>query len=128
MPPAVNALRAPGQWQSSDIIYRGPIVRKGVVIDEGSMTVLVNGLVVQDSTLNIWYRELRPRLADGGTDGRLSKEGTKEKRAEIAADVRASAEQLQGHGRMMRLLEACMYDNDASEWEQCRTHVLAYVH
>ena len=39
----------------------------------------------------------------------------------------ASAEQLQGHGRMMRLLEAYMYDNDASEWEQCRTHVLAYV-
>ena len=30
----------------------------------------------------------------------------------------ASAEQLQGHGRMMRLLEAYMYDNDASEWEQ----------
>ena len=50
MPPAANALRAPGQWQSYDIIYRRPIVRDGVVLDQGSMTVLVNGVVVQDST------------------------------------------------------------------------------
>jgi len=50
MAPAANALRAPGQWQSYDIIYRRPIVRDGVVLDQGSMTVLVNGVVVQDST------------------------------------------------------------------------------
>ena len=50
MPPAVNALRAPGQWQSYDIIYRRPIVRDGVVLDQGSMTVLMNGVVVQDRT------------------------------------------------------------------------------
>lgn len=50
MPPAANALRPAGEWQSYDIIYRRPIVREGVVLDPGSLTVLCNGVVVQDST------------------------------------------------------------------------------
>lgn len=50
MPPAVNSLRPAGEWQSYDIIFRRPIVRDGVVLDAGSLTVLVNGVVVQDST------------------------------------------------------------------------------
>lgn len=50
MPPAVNALRPSKEWQSYDIIYRRPIVRDGVILDQGSLTVLVNGVVVQDST------------------------------------------------------------------------------
>ena len=50
MPPAVNALRPPGQWQSYDIIYRRPIIEHGEVIDTGSLTVFLNGIVVQDST------------------------------------------------------------------------------
>lgn len=162
MPPAANALRAPGQWQSYDIIYRRPIVRDGVVLDEGSMTVLVNGVVVQDSTpldggggwrkrkplnhpypevgalslqdhgnpvryRNIWYRPLRPRPADGGFDGRLSPEVTTAKRAEIAADVRASAAEMQGFDKMLRLLEAYIYDRDAAAWDQCHQHVTAFV-
>ncbi|MFQ3224012.1 MAG: hypothetical protein ACI8Z5_000254 [Lentimonas sp.] len=162
MPPAANALRAPGQWQSYDIIYRRPIVRDGIVLDEGSMTVLVNGVVVQDSTpldggggwrkrkaltraypdqdrirlqdhgnpvryRNVWVRPLRPRPADGGTDGRLSAEATVAKRAEIAANVRASAADLNGYDRMMRLLEAYMYDNDLTAWGECNTLVFAYV-
>lgn len=49
-PPAVNALRPSGEWQSYDIIFRRPIVRDGVVLDPGSLTVLKNGVVVQDST------------------------------------------------------------------------------
>ena len=162
MPPAANALRAPGQWQSYDIIYRRPIVRDGIVLDEGSMTVLVNGVVVQDSTpldggggfrkrkpishvypdmgrlklqdhgnpvrfRNIWYRELRPRPADGGTDGRLSAAATQEKRAEISADILASAEGLEGYERMMRLLEAYVYENDSELWQECDVNVSAYV-
>ncbi|NBB77930.1 MAG: DUF1080 domain-containing protein [Verrucomicrobia bacterium] len=50
MPPAVNALKPPGEWQSYDIIFRRPVVRDGVVLDPGFFTVLVNGVVVQDST------------------------------------------------------------------------------
>lgn len=50
MPPAANALRAPGQWQSYDIIFRRPVVRHGQVLDPGSLTVLCNGVVLQDST------------------------------------------------------------------------------
>ena len=49
-PPAVNALHPPGQWQIYDIIYRRPIVSHGEVLDAGKLTVLVNGVVVQDST------------------------------------------------------------------------------
>ena len=158
MPPAANALRAPGQWQTYDIIYRRPIVRDGVVLDEGSMTVLVNGVVVQDNTpldggggwrkrkplnhpypemgslslqdhgnpvryRNVWVRPLRPRPADGGTDGRISAEATTAKRAEIAADVRASAAQKQGFDQTMRLLEAQMYDSDPAAWDECNRQV-----
>ena len=47
-PPAVNALRAPGEWQSYDIIFRRPIVREGEVLDPGSITVLCNGVLIQD--------------------------------------------------------------------------------
>lgn len=46
-PPAVNAIRSPQEWQSYDIIFRRPVVKDGKVVDEGSMTVLVNGVVVQ---------------------------------------------------------------------------------
>jgi len=49
MPPAVNALKGPNAWQSYDIIFRRPIIKDGKVLDVGSMTVLVNGVVVQDS-------------------------------------------------------------------------------
>jgi len=49
MPPMVNALKGPDAWQSYDIIFRSPIVKDGKVLDVGSITVLVNGVVVQDS-------------------------------------------------------------------------------
>jgi hypothetical protein len=50
MPPAANALHPPGEWQSYDIIYRRPVSRDGKTVDEGTMTVLMNGVVVQDGT------------------------------------------------------------------------------
>lgn len=49
MPPMANVLRGPGEWQTYDIIYRRPITRDGKVVDEGSMTVLLNGVVIQDN-------------------------------------------------------------------------------
>lgn len=148
MPPAANALRAPGEWQSYDIIFRRPIVRDGEVLDSGRLTVLLNGVVIQDSTpleggggykkrqdldrvfpekgrlklqdhgnpvrfRNIWYRPLRPRPLDGGTDGRLSPEATMAKRAEIAESIREGAESMQGVDKALRLFESLIYLDDA---------------
>lgn len=49
-PPHANALHAPGEWQVYDIIFRRPISRDGKLLDGGRQTVLMNGVVVQDST------------------------------------------------------------------------------
>lgn len=162
MPPAANPLRGPGEWQSYDIIFRRPVVKDGVTLDEGSMTVLVNGVVVQDSTpldggggykkrkalnhpypevgplslqdhgnpvryRNIWYRPLRPRPVDGGTEGRLSEAATAQKRAKIGADIRARAAQQQGFERMQTLLEAYVYDTTPAVWQECDEMVSIYT-
>lgn len=162
MPPAANALRAPGEWQSYDIIYRRPIVRDGVVLDEGSMTVLMNGVVVQDSTpldggggykkrkalnhpypergplalqdhgnpvrfRNIWVRPLRPRSEDGGTDGRISEEATKVKRAELAAQIRSDARRLDGVPRILRQLESLVYAEDAPTRTEAEQSIQEYL-
>ncbi len=49
-PPHANALRPPGEWQVYDILFRRPIFRDGKLLDGGSLTVLMNGVVVQDAT------------------------------------------------------------------------------
>lgn len=48
-PPLVNPARAPGEWQSYDILFHPPRFEKGERIDAGSLTVLMNGVVVQDA-------------------------------------------------------------------------------
>ena len=60
-PPAANALRAPGQWQSYDIVFRRPIFKDGQQIDPGYITVFVNGVLTQDHT---------PLEGGGGHKGR----------------------------------------------------------
>lgn len=162
MPPAVNALRPPGEWQSYDIIFRRPIVRDGEVLDPGRLTVLLNGVVVQDSTplegggghktrqaidrvfpekghlrlqdhgnpvrfRNIWYRPLRPRPLDGGTDGRLSVEATMEKRAEIAESIRKDAQSTEGVDKALRLLESIIYLEDAEARAEGEKLIQAYL-
>ena len=72
---------------------------------------------------NIWLRPLRPRPADGGTDGRLSAAATTAKRAEIGAEVRASAANMQGWDQMMRLLESQMYASNSAAWDVCNRQV-----
>ena len=147
MPPMANSLNAPGQWQSYDIIFRRPILKDGKVMDEGSMTVLINGVVVQDSTplegggghrarskskafpdkgpltlqdhgnpvrfRNIWYRDLRKRPVDGGTDGKISPEVASKKRAEIAAKIRKDASTKKGKDKLLRLMESLYYQENA---------------
>ena len=148
MPPMANSLNAPGKWQSYDIIFRRPILKDGKVLDDGSITVLINGVVVQDSTplegggghrgrsrpkafplngplklqdhgnpvrfRNIWYRKLRSRPLEGGTDGKLSPDATKKKRAEIAAKIRKDAATKKGKEKLLRLMESLYYENNAA--------------
>jgi hypothetical protein len=48
-PPLVNACRAPGQWQTYDIIFHGPrFDPAGKVLRPAFATVLHNGVLVQD--------------------------------------------------------------------------------
>lgn len=48
-PPLVNACRKPGEWQTYDIIWRGPRWDKdGKLTREATVTVLHNGVLTQD--------------------------------------------------------------------------------
>jgi len=50
-PPLVNASRAPGQWQTYDIIFHRPrFGPDGRVLRPARVTVLHNGVLVQDNT------------------------------------------------------------------------------
>jgi len=162
MPPAVNALRPSGEWQSYDIIFRRPIARDGVILDHGSLTVLLNGVVVQDNTpleggsghkkrkpldrifpelgalmlqdhgnpvrfRNIWYRPLRPRAIDGGTDGQLTEESTFIKRCEIAEELREHAQSLEGQQKALRLLESLKYEENTDARAEADKLITLYV-
>lgn len=53
-PPLVNATRAPGQWQTYDIIYTAPVFNeRGELTHPARVTVLHNGVVTQNNTV-IW--------------------------------------------------------------------------
>lgn len=50
--PLVNATKAPGEWQTYDIIFMAPIFNeKGAVIRPASVTVLHNGVLVQNHSV-----------------------------------------------------------------------------
>jgi hypothetical protein len=49
-PPLVNAVRAPGEWQTYDIIWHGPrFDASGKVTRPAHVTVIHNGVLVQDN-------------------------------------------------------------------------------
>ncbi len=51
-PPLVNASRPPGQWQTYDIVFHRPrFAPNGSVRDSARITVLHNGVLVQDNTV-----------------------------------------------------------------------------
>ncbi len=51
-PPLVNASRAPGEWQSYDIVFHGPrFDAAGKLTRPARMTVLHNGVLVQDDVV-----------------------------------------------------------------------------
>ena len=48
-PPQVNASRPPGQWQMYDVIFHAPRFKDGKVLHPARVTVLHNGVLVQDN-------------------------------------------------------------------------------
>ncbi|MGE9313927.1 DUF1080 domain-containing protein [Niabella sp. CJ426] len=71
--PLVNASRKPGEWQTYDIIFTAPRFNKdSSVKSQGRITVLHNGVLVQNSTAiwgatqyigiatNTWHKEKEP--------------------------------------------------------------------
>jgi hypothetical protein len=53
-PPLVNAARPPGQWQSYDVIFTRPrFNEKGELVSPARMTVLHNGVLVQNN-VSLW--------------------------------------------------------------------------
>ncbi len=47
-PPLVNPTRKPGDWQVYDIIFHQPIFNGDTLVHPGSLTVFLNGVLVQD--------------------------------------------------------------------------------
>ena len=47
-PPLVNPTRRPGEWQTYDIVFHQPIFDGSRLVHPGSLTVFLNGVLVQD--------------------------------------------------------------------------------
>lgn len=82
-PPMANPLRAPGEWQTYDIIFRRPVFKDGKEVDPGYLTVFINGVLVQDHT---------PLEGGGGHRGR----------SKSRPFVESGPMQLQDHGNPIR--------------------------
>jgi hypothetical protein len=51
-PPLVNPLRAPGDWNYYDIIFKAPRFDKnGILTSPATVTVLINGVLVQNNVI-----------------------------------------------------------------------------
>ena len=70
-PPLVNPTRGPGEWQTYDIVFHQPIWDGNKLIWPGSVTVLLNGVLVQDHwemegmTTHCRRRPLAPHAVKG---------------------------------------------------------------
>lgn len=62
-PPLVNVCRKPGQWQSYDIIFHAPIFDDENVVTPATVTILQNGVLVQDhwEIQGITFHKVRSR-------------------------------------------------------------------
>ncbi|MBK8701500.1 MAG: DUF1080 domain-containing protein [Saprospiraceae bacterium] len=77
--PLVNACKAPGEWQSYDIIFTAPVFNAdGIKISSGYFTVLQNGVLVQNHVEikgTTEYRGWPKNLAHGKASIKLQDHG-----------------------------------------------------
>lgn len=80
---------------------------------------------------NIWYRPLPPRSVEGGTDGYLTTEATKAKRAETAAALRQAAPALKNDANplpeMEQWFESLVYEKNDEASTRATALATAYV-
>jgi len=80
---------------------------------------------------NVWYRELPPRAAEGGTDGWLATEAAMAKRHEIARSIRQDAETLSDPKnpvpQMLRLFESLVYEQEPAARQKAEAMAGQYV-
>ena len=74
-PPLVNACRAPGQWQTYDIVFRKPRFNEdGTLKSPARMTAMLNGILVQDASElygpTVWLQAGQYKKKSG--EGRIS--------------------------------------------------------
>ncbi len=68
--PLFNACRPPGEWQSFDIVFRAPRVdAAGAVTEPARVTVIQNGVVVQNNTVIKGPTGARPLDREVGKPG-----------------------------------------------------------
>jgi hypothetical protein len=78
--PTVNVSRRPGEWQSFDIVFHAPVCGEGGVVSKpGSLTLLHNGVLVQD------HVEVVPRSGCVDTPGPLRLQDHYHPDAEVTA-------------------------------------------
>jgi hypothetical protein len=74
-PPLVNASRPPGQWQTYDIVFRGPrFDASGKLLRPATVTVLHNGVLTQDHSelVGPTGNKKQPPYQKQGENGRIS--------------------------------------------------------
>jgi hypothetical protein len=65
--PLVNASRPPEQWQSYDIVFHGPKCDgEDRLVQPGTLTVFLNGVLVQDHVATQTRKTCKDKIADPG--------------------------------------------------------------
>jgi len=70
-PPSVNACRKPGEWQTFDITFHAPTFKDGKVVKTARVTVVHNGVKVQDNVELIGAVSHRRRAKYGDHPNKL---------------------------------------------------------
>ena len=141
-PAMANALRPPGEYQVVDIVFRRPVYKDGKVLDPGYVTVLMNGVLVQDHAMlegpggHMGRSKPRPfpeagplKLQDHGNPVRFRNiwyrplppravEGSTDGYLTTEAAMAKRKDAANPLPEMLRLMESLVYDKDETVYRQ----------